>query len=96
MELDVREVLGSVEAPTLVLGKAGDQIAPLEGAKVMAAGIPNAIFKELPPGDHLAGDPEKSPRPSSTSSSARSPLCRRRTGRWRPSCSRTSSARPKR
>ena len=56
MEIDVRDVLGSVEVPTLVLGKAGDQIAPLDGAKVMAAGIPNAIFKELLPGDHLAGD----------------------------------------
>jgi len=56
MEIDVREVLGSVEAPTLVLGKAGDQIAPLDGTKVMAAGIQNAIFKELLPGDHLTGD----------------------------------------
>ena len=55
MEIEVREVLGSVDAPTLVLGEAGDQIAPLEGARAMAAGIPNAIFTELLPGDHLAG-----------------------------------------
>ena len=56
MVIDVRDVLGSVEAPTLVLGKAEDQIAPVEAAKAMAASIPNAIFKELPPGDHLVGD----------------------------------------
>jgi class 3 adenylate cyclase len=58
MEIDVRDILGSVEAPTLVLGQAGDQIAPLEAAKAMAASIPNAIFNELLAGDHLAGDPE--------------------------------------
>lgn len=56
MEIDVREVLGSVESPTLVLGREGDQIAPIAAAKAMAAAIPNGVFQELTPGDHMAGD----------------------------------------
>jgi pimeloyl-ACP methyl ester carboxylesterase len=59
MEIDIREVLGSVEAPTLVLGRTGDQIAPPEAARAMAEAIPNAVFQELTPGDHLGGDPQE-------------------------------------
>ena len=56
MEIDVRDVLGSVEAPTLVMNRPGDQIAPVEGGRLMAAGMPNATFREGLPGDHLGGD----------------------------------------
>ena len=57
MEIDVRDVLGSVEAPTLVLHHSdGDQVAPVEGARDLAARLPNGVFHELPPGDHLAFD----------------------------------------
>ena len=59
MEIDVREVLGSVVASTLVMNRPGDQVAPVEGGMLMAANIPNAVFKELPPGDHLDGDLEE-------------------------------------
>jgi pimeloyl-ACP methyl ester carboxylesterase/class 3 adenylate cyclase len=56
MEIDVREVLGAVEAPTLVLHRPGDRVAPVEGAAAMAASLPNAIFRELAPGDHVGFD----------------------------------------
>lgn len=52
LEIDVRGVLGSVRAPTLVLGRAGDQVAPIEAAAALATGISGARFQELPPGPH--------------------------------------------
>jgi pimeloyl-ACP methyl ester carboxylesterase len=52
MEIDVRAILGSVRAPTLVLGRVGDRVAPVDGAAAMAAAIPGAKFKALPPGPH--------------------------------------------
>jgi class 3 adenylate cyclase len=56
MEIDVRDVLGSVDAPTLVMNRPGDQIAPVDAGRAMAARMPNAIFREGLPGDHLGGD----------------------------------------
>jgi class 3 adenylate cyclase len=56
MEIDVREVLGSVGAPTLVLHRPGDRVASVEAAAAMTAALPNAIFRELPPGDHVGAD----------------------------------------
>ena len=56
MEIDVRDLLGAVKVPTLVLHRPGDRVAPLEAAAAMAAGLPNAVFRELPPGDHLMWD----------------------------------------
>jgi pimeloyl-ACP methyl ester carboxylesterase/class 3 adenylate cyclase len=50
--IDVRPILNSVRVPTLVLGRRGDLIAPLEAAKALADGMPNAQFQELPPGPH--------------------------------------------
>jgi class 3 adenylate cyclase len=55
-EIDVRGVLGSVRTPTLVLARRGDRIAPFECAQQLAAGIPNAELRELPPGEHYASD----------------------------------------
>jgi class 3 adenylate cyclase len=55
-EIDVRAVLGSVRTPTLVMARKGDRIASFEGAEVLAAGIPNAELRELPPGEHYAID----------------------------------------
>ena len=56
--LDVRPLLGSVQAPTLVLHRKHDPLIPSAIARVLAAGIPDATFKELPGEDHLfaAGD----------------------------------------
>jgi class 3 adenylate cyclase len=55
-EIDVRGVLDSVRTPTLVMGRRGDRIAPFESAAELAARIPNADLRELPPGEHYATD----------------------------------------
>ena len=55
-DIDVRGVLDSVRTPTLVLGRRGDRIAPFESAAELAARIPNAELRELPPGEHYAID----------------------------------------
>ncbi len=52
MELDVRSVLASVRAPTLVLARPGDRLVPIEAAAALAAAIPEAHFQPLPPGPH--------------------------------------------
>jgi class 3 adenylate cyclase len=57
MEIDIREILGSVEAPTLVINSPVDRVAPVEGARVMATNMPNATFHEGEASDHLTGDP---------------------------------------
>ena len=56
LQIDVRAVLGSVLAPTLVLARRGDQVASFEASAAMAAAIPNAELRELPPGEHYAVD----------------------------------------
>ncbi len=52
LEIDVRGVLGSIRAPTLLLGRAGDHMAPIDGVAALAAAIPGAEFKTLAPGPH--------------------------------------------
>ena len=52
LEIDVRGILGSIRAPTLVLARLGDRVAPFEGAAALAAAIPGAEFKALPAGPH--------------------------------------------
>jgi class 3 adenylate cyclase len=56
MGIDVRPVLGLVNTPTLVLTRPGDEVAPIDGARAMAAAIPNAKLCELPPGPHALID----------------------------------------
>jgi class 3 adenylate cyclase/pimeloyl-ACP methyl ester carboxylesterase len=56
LEIDVRGILGSIRAPTLVLARPNDRIAPLEGATSLAAAIPGAQFKPLPEGPHALVD----------------------------------------
>ena len=51
-KIDVRPVLQTVRTPTLVLGRRGDEVAPVEAAAALAAAIPDAEFRELPPGPH--------------------------------------------
>jgi class 3 adenylate cyclase len=55
---DVREVLGSVQAPTLVLHRRGDRIVSGQLARELAESIPQARFVELPGDDalYLVGD----------------------------------------
>lgn len=57
-EHDVRDVLTSVRAPTLVLSRVGHSTFLREGARFTAEQIPNAELKELPGADEypFAGD----------------------------------------
>jgi pimeloyl-ACP methyl ester carboxylesterase len=58
--MDVRDVLPTITAPTLVLHHADSPAIPAAGGKLMAELIPGARYVELPGRDHLpgAGDPE--------------------------------------
>ena len=57
-DLDVTDLLGQVHVPTLVVHRDQDRAAPVEQARVLAAGIPNAELVVLPGRSHLpyAGD----------------------------------------
>jgi class 3 adenylate cyclase len=50
---DVRELLPAIQAPTLVLQRAHDQIAPPEHGRYLAEHIPNARYVELDGADHI-------------------------------------------
>jgi class 3 adenylate cyclase len=50
---DLREVLPSIQAPTLVLHRTADAIVPREFGDYLAARIPDARFVELPGVDNL-------------------------------------------
>lgn len=52
-QLDVRDVLSSIQVPTLVLHRTGDRAVPVEGARFLAERIPNARLIELPGEDHF-------------------------------------------
>jgi pimeloyl-ACP methyl ester carboxylesterase/class 3 adenylate cyclase len=52
-DLDVRAVLASIQAPTLVLQRTGDRIVPVDQARHLASAIPNAKLVELPGDDHI-------------------------------------------
>jgi pimeloyl-ACP methyl ester carboxylesterase len=59
-EIDVRAVLPTIQAPTLVLHRTGDRDSNVEGGRWIAAQIPNAKFIELDGDDHIpwVGDGE--------------------------------------
>lgn len=52
-EIDIREVLPSIHAPTLVLHRTGDRDVALGNGSYLAAHIAGARFVELPGEDHL-------------------------------------------
>jgi pimeloyl-ACP methyl ester carboxylesterase/DNA-binding SARP family transcriptional activator len=52
-QLDVREFLPQVKAPTLVMHARGDAVVPIEAGRLLAAGIPNARFVALPGQNHI-------------------------------------------
>lgn len=60
IDVDVRDVLGDIESPALVLRRAGDQAFTLEQSRQLVDGIPNSTFVELDGNDHFAyaGDME--------------------------------------
>ena len=52
-QIDVRDRLKDVNAPTLVLHPRGDVMVPFEQGRLIAAGIANAKFVELESRNHL-------------------------------------------
>jgi class 3 adenylate cyclase len=52
-EIDARHVLATITAPTLVIHRTGDRMAPIGAARALAAGIPGAKLVELPGSDHV-------------------------------------------
>ena len=58
--VDIRRLLGSVHAPTLVLHRTHDRMVAVEAGRYLAAHVPRARLVELPGEDHLpfAGDQE--------------------------------------
>jgi class 3 adenylate cyclase len=52
MGIDIRHVLPTVNVPTLILHRIGDQVCHVENARYMAANIPGAKYVELPGNDH--------------------------------------------
>jgi class 3 adenylate cyclase len=59
--IDVRGVLPTIRAPTLVMHRVGDKRVSVEGGRYLAANIPGAKYVELPGEDHffLAGDVDR-------------------------------------
>jgi class 3 adenylate cyclase len=53
-DTDIRAVLGSIQAPTLVAHRTADPVEPLAGARYVAEHIPNATLVELPGTDYPA------------------------------------------
>jgi pimeloyl-ACP methyl ester carboxylesterase/class 3 adenylate cyclase len=52
-KIDVRDILPTIQVPTLILHRTGDLIAPVEGARLMAEKIPNARYVEFEGDDHV-------------------------------------------
>jgi pimeloyl-ACP methyl ester carboxylesterase len=53
LEINVRDILPAIHVPTLILHRAGDPAATVEGARYMAERIPDARYRELPGAEHL-------------------------------------------
>jgi len=51
--IDVRPILPSIHAPTLILHRTGDKTVPFEAGRYIGQNIPGAKFIELPGEDHL-------------------------------------------
>lgn len=56
MREDVRDLIGQVTVPTVVMARPGDRMVPYEASAALAEGIPNARFVTLPAGAHAAFD----------------------------------------
>jgi pimeloyl-ACP methyl ester carboxylesterase len=60
MAIDLRRVLPTITAPTLVLHRAGDRVCPVGHGRYLAEHIPGAKYIELPGSDHWwAGEDSK-------------------------------------
>jgi pimeloyl-ACP methyl ester carboxylesterase len=52
-EIDVRDILPTIRVPTLILHRTGDRAVPVQGARLMAEGIPDARLVEFDGNDHV-------------------------------------------
>jgi pimeloyl-ACP methyl ester carboxylesterase len=52
-EIDVRDLLPQVRAPTLVLHARDDKVVPLDSGRQLAAAIPGARFVSFPSESHI-------------------------------------------
>jgi class 3 adenylate cyclase len=57
LRVDVRSVLPTISAPTLVIHRSGDYVAPVEAGRYTAEHIAGATFVELPGDFHLSARP---------------------------------------
>jgi pimeloyl-ACP methyl ester carboxylesterase len=57
-EIDVRHLLPTIQAPTLILHRAGDKLVPVNMGRYLAEHIPGAKYVEIPGTDHLVLDQE--------------------------------------
>lgn len=53
MEIDIRGILPSIQAPTLIVNASHDPCSPIEGARYLAEQIPNARLLEYPGNTHV-------------------------------------------
>jgi pimeloyl-ACP methyl ester carboxylesterase/class 3 adenylate cyclase len=51
--VDIRQLLGSIHVPVLVLHRTGDQLADVHASRYMAERLPDGRLVELPGADHL-------------------------------------------
>ena len=52
-EIDVSDLLPSIQVPTLIFHREGDALVPVESGRQLARKIPGAKYVELPGDDHL-------------------------------------------
>jgi pimeloyl-ACP methyl ester carboxylesterase len=57
-EIDVRHLLSTIQAPTLILHRAGDKLVPVRSGRYLAEHIPGAKYVELTGTDHTVLDQE--------------------------------------
>ncbi len=64
-QIDIRPILRTIQVPTLVVHRSGDQCLRVEEGRYLADNIPGAMFVELPGNDHLpfVGDQEQITQP---------------------------------
>jgi class 3 adenylate cyclase len=55
-KIDARDILPTVRTRALVLARPGDLMVDIEASRALAAALPSAEFRALPPGPHAALD----------------------------------------
>ena len=57
-QIDVRHLLATIQAPTLILHRAGDDLVPVRAGRYLAEHILGAKYVEIPGTDHMVLDQE--------------------------------------